>query len=37
MPHARLTVIPQAGHGWNAALIAAQVKAIEEFLRTVAA
>lgn len=37
MSHARMTVIRQAGHGWNAALITAQVKAIEDFLRTVAA
>jgi pimeloyl-ACP methyl ester carboxylesterase len=36
MPHARMTVIPDAGHGWNAALIAAQAKAIEDFLRTMA-
>ncbi len=37
MPRATLTVIPAAGHGWNVALIAAQVRAVRDFLRAVAA
>lgn len=37
MPRATLTIIPDAGHGWNAALIGAQVTAICDFLAAVPA
>jgi len=37
MPRATLTVVPTAGHGWNAALIAAQARAVRDFLQAVAA
>ncbi len=35
MPRATVTVIPQAGHGWNRAFIAAQVRAVCDFLDSV--